>query len=275
MDCGLQEIERRFNQTKAGSAITRIVRMIITTAQMDLCQSGFASAFAYTVLSTKTNEIGAQLTPGDVWSLEGDAFARAVLGILCEARAGRWDRTPLSYHQIGPKNNALTYAPVYATGACTTDPRLTSLVSSINQVLNDAKWLIDDCSDDGKARRIRSWRQAIMDRITPSTRQCEAHLSAMMNNMIGAKQSSLILTNTEALDAIRKEIATMLCSGAAGDLDALQFADQVAKVLVNGICELKGVFGQSGNALPSVNVNFGIARQSAVGNARPVVSAGI
>jgi hypothetical protein len=261
MDCGLQEIEMRFNQTKAGRAITRIVRMIITTAQMDLCKPGFASAFAYTVLSTKTNEIGAQLTQGDVWSLEGEAFARAVLGILCEARAGDWDRTPLSYHQIGPKNNALNYTPVSATGACTTDPRLATLVSSINQVLNDANWLIDDCSDDDKkARRIRSLRQAIFDRITPSTRQCEAHLSAMMNNMIGAKQSSLILTNTEALDAIRKEIAAMLCSGATGNLDAWQFADQVAKVLVNGICELKGVFGKSGNARPPVNVNFGIAR---------------
>ena len=272
MDCGLQDIERRFNQTKAGIAITRIVRMIITTAQMDLCTPGFASAFAYTVLSTKTNEIGAQLTQGDVWSLEGDAFARAVLEILCEARAGRWDRDPLSYHQIGPKKNALNYTPVYATG-CTTDPRLASLVSAINQVLNDDKWLIDDCSDDGKAQRIRSLRQAIFDRITPSTRQCEAHLSAMMNNMIGAKQSSLILTNTEALDAIRKEIAIMLCSGATGNLDAWQFADQVARVLVNGICELKGVFGKSGNARQSVNVNFGIAPQSAVGNARPVVSA--
>jgi hypothetical protein len=271
MDCGLQDIERRFNLTEAGRAITRIVRMIITTAQKDLCEPGFASAFAYTVLSTKTNEIGAQLTPGDVWSLEGDAFAREVLRILCEARAGDWDRDPLSYHQIGPKNNALNYTPVYATGACTTDPRLASLVSSINQVLNDAKWLIDDCSDDGKARRIRSWRQAIFDRITPSTRQCEAHLSAMMNNTIGAKQSSLILTNTEALDAIRKEIATMLCSGATGDLDAWQFADQVAKVLVNGICELKGVFGKSGNARPLVNVKFGNARQSV--NSHPSVSA--
>jgi hypothetical protein len=143
-------------------------------------------------------------------------------------------------------------------------------VSSINQVLNDANWLIDDCSDDGKARRIRSLRQAIMDKITPSTRECDAHLNAMMNNIIGAKQSSLILTNTEALDAIRKEIATMLCSGATGNLDAWQFADQVAKVLVDGICELKGVFG---NARPSVNVNFGIARQSDVGNSRPSVSA--
>ena len=236
--------------------------MIITTAQMDLCKPGFASAFAYTVLSTKTNEIGAQLTPGDVGSLEGDAFARAVLGILCEARAGDWDRTPLSYHQIGPKSNALRYAPVYATGACTTDPRLATLVSSINQVLNDANWVIDDCRDDAKARRIRSLRQAIMDRIMPTIQECEAHVNAMMNNIIGAKQSSLILTNTEALDAIRKEIAIMLCSGATGNLDPLQFGEQVAKVLVNGICELKGVFGKSGNA-----------RQSAVGNSRPYVSA--
>jgi hypothetical protein len=254
MDCGLQDIEMRFNQTNAGRAITRIVRMIITTAQKDLCQSGFASAFAYTVLSTKTNEIGAQLTQGDVWSLEGDEFARAVLGILCEARAGRWERDPLSYHQIGQKKNALNYTPLYATSACTTDPRLATLVSSINQVLNDANWLIDDCSDGGKAQRIRSLREAIMYRITPTIQECEAHVNAMMNNMIGAKQSSLILTNTEALDAIRKEIATMLCSGATGNLDPLQFGEQVAKVLVNGICELKGVFGKSGNALPSVNV---------------------
>jgi hypothetical protein len=92
----------------------------------------------------------------------------------------------------------------------------------------------------------------------------------MMNNTIGAKQSSLILTNTEALDAIRKEIATMLCSGAAGDLDAWQFADQVAKVLVNGICELKGVFGNSGNARQSVNVKFETPRQSV--NSHPSVS---
>ena len=181
----------------------------------------------------RTNEIGAQLTPGDVWSLEGDEFARAVLGILCEARAGDWDRDPLSYHQIGPKNNALNYTPVYDTGACTADPRLATLVSSINQVLNDAKWLIDDCSEEGKAQRISSLREAIMYRITPTIQECEAHVNAMMNNMIGAKQSSLILTNTEALDAIRKEIATMLCSGATGNLDPLQFGEQVAKVLVN------------------------------------------
>jgi hypothetical protein len=144
-------------------------------------------------------------------------------------------------------------------------------VSSINRVLNDAKWLIDDCSEAGKAQRIGSLREAIMYRITPTTQECEAHVNAMMNNIIGAKQSSLILTNTEALDAIRKEIATMLCSGATGKLGPLQFADQVAKVLVNGICELKGVFGKSGNARPSVNVNFGNARQSV--DSRPYVGA--
>ena len=174
-------------------------------------------------------------------------------------------------NQIGPKNNALNYTPVYATGACTTDPRLASLVSSINQVLNDDKWLIDDCSDDGKAQRIKSLSEAIMYRITPTIQECEAHVNAMMNNMIGAKQSSLILTNTEELDAIRKEIATMLCSDATGNLDPLQFGEQVAKVLVNGICELKGVFGKSGNARPLVNVKFGNARQSV--NSHPSVSA--
>jgi hypothetical protein len=250
MDCGLQEIERRFNQTTAGQAIMRIVRMIITTAQMDLCQPGIASAFAYTVLSTKTNEMGTKLTTGDVWSLEGDEFARAVLRMLCEARAGNWNRAPLSYHRIGQKNTPLTYTPVYSS-ACTTDPRLATLVSSINQVLNDAKWLIYDCSETGKALRIRSWHQAIVDKITPSTRECEAHLNAMMNTIIGAKESAYIMTNTEALDAIRKEIAVMLCYGATGNLDARAFAYQVARVLVNGICELKGVFG---NARPPVAV---------------------
>jgi len=244
MDCGLHDIETRFNQTKAGRAITRIARMIITTAQMDLCQPSIASAVAYTFLSTKTNQRGAPVT-GDVWSLEGDAFARAVLEMLCEARAGNWSRQPLSYHRIGQKSalQPLTYAPVPAAGACATDPRLATLVYAINYVLTDASGLLADCSENGMKLRIRSWRQAIVDNITPSTRDCEAHVTATMNKIIGAKDSASIMTNTEALDAIRKEIAAMLCTGATGDLTAWQFADQVASVIVTGICELKGVFG--------------------------------
>jgi hypothetical protein len=81
--------------------------------------------------------------------------------------------------------------------------------------------------------------------ITPGDRECTEHVVAATARALNA-QSVRIVEGNEALLYIRSEIASAVCAGSIGKISVDGFAAHVAATIIDGVCELRAAWLESG-----------------------------
>lgn len=238
MECEWVELETHFNASALGRAFTRIVRIIVTMMQADICGGGLASAAAYGLLQSKTISTTDDF---EIMKLGGDDFARVVLKALCEAKAGTWSRPPgVTYYAPSettpPSKNTLSFTPMFST--CFNDERIGSLARAAQAIIK--KTLVDlDCVAN-KDAHVAILTRTLVNGLdgTSSALTCTRHVTDRFRDL------TKIVSGHDALAVIREEIATALC-GTQGNVQLTkeQFAARVARLFVDAACALKASIG--------------------------------
>jgi hypothetical protein len=261
MECELQRLESKFTQVPLGVAIARIVRIVVKMAQMDLCQGGMASVASYGLLS-----LFGEPGRGPDGATGGDEFTRMVFGVLCGdgMRTGEWNRrlsVPMpsagsAYNSASNKMYMpLAFTPFVSTQPCVnTSPQLAKLALAVREIVDKGfresikNGLNDQCSSM-KTRETakRAFAAKIVTQITPGDRECMEHVVAATARALNA-QSVRIVEGNEALLYIRSEIASAVCAGSIGKISVDGFAAHVAATIIDGVCELRAAWLESGPA---------------------------
>lgn len=257
MECELQRLESKFTQVPLGVAIARIVRIVVKMAQMDLCQGGMASVASYGLLSL-FGEPGL----GPDGATGADEFTRMVFGVLCGdgMRTGEWNRRlsvpmPSASSSGGQGLPPLAFTSFVSTEPCVNkSPQLAMLALAVREIVDKVfrdsikNGLNDQCSST-KTRETakRAFAARIVTQITPGDRECTEHVVAATARALNA-QSVRIVEANEALLYIRSEIARAVCAGSIGKISVDGFAAHVAATIIDGVCELRAAWLESGPA---------------------------